>query len=113
MTKMRWEDVQAIIKSPNNKNDVYLLFFTLEDDQMCKIMRNNIYQVEEYFSKRYDFHIIEIDAKESNLYLEPNTKYQVLEVPTFCIMKNNHINNIGHNFYPKEILMDWILELLD
>lgn len=113
MNKVKWEDAQNIIKNPNNRDNIYFVLFTLENDSSCRLMQPVIDVVENYFANRNYIIFLEIDAKETGLYLVPNNKFDLLQVPTFCIMKDNKINYIGHYFYPKEILIDWITEVMD
>ncbi|WP_029513597.1 hypothetical protein [Mycoplasmopsis primatum] len=113
MKKVKWETAQNIYKNPDANNDVFFIFFTLENDLNSLLMKSVIKEVEHHFIHNSNVLFLEIDAIEAELYREPNTKFQVLEVPTFAIIKNNNIYNIGHNFYPKEIIIDWLDDIIN
>ncbi|WP_027334787.1 YbbN family protein [Mycoplasmopsis felifaucium] len=113
MKLLPWKDVERFIKHSENSKDVFFVFFTVENNQICKIMKRIMYSVENKYKDRQDILFYEVNAIESGLYMQPGTEYQLLEVPTFCVIQNNKIKYLGHNFYPEEILVDWIVEVCE
>ncbi|MCE6115347.1 thioredoxin [Mycoplasmopsis agalactiae] len=113
MTKMFWRDAKSLYENPRNADSIFFILFVLENDLNSRLMKEIVSKVENYFSKYTIIKFIEIDAVESGLYQVPNTRFQVLETPTFCILKNNTVYNLGHNLYPKEILIDWLQEAIN
>ncbi|MBZ4195121.1 thioredoxin family protein [Mycoplasma tauri] len=113
MKKLKWADALSMIESQSNSSKVYFIFFSIQDDLNCKLMKSMITDIEASYNSIKDVSFYEIDAKESDVYLVPNTRYELLEVPTFCVIKNNELLNVGHNFYPKEVLINWLNEALN
>lgn len=113
MNKTPWEQAQSIIANVNNRDNIYFLEFTADWCFDCRAMQPVISEVIEYFKNNNKVVFINVDAEESGLFRKPNTKYQVLQIPTFAVVKGNNILHLGHNYYPKELLISWIEEAIE
>ncbi|UVD81973.1 thioredoxin family protein [Mycoplasma iguanae] len=104
---MKWADAQKEIA----KGHVYLEFVTAWCGD-CKMMEPIVDEVAEEFADDNRIRIIRVDAEEANLFRDANNKYQVLKVPTHLILKDGEIFRKGFEYYPKQILVEWIKDSL-
>ncbi|VEU75185.1 Uncharacterised protein [Mycoplasmopsis maculosa] len=113
MDKITWEDALNNIQNKKNKNKVFFIFFTLPNFSNVEVMKKVIIQLSNDFIDNKNVIFYEIDANEAKLYLTLESRFKVFQIPCYTVIKNDFIFYNGYNFYPKEILKDWILELLD
>ncbi|WP_370629452.1 thioredoxin family protein [Mycoplasma sp. Ms02] len=106
MQKLIWKEAQERIASTKDK--LIFLEFTTEWCGDCKMMAPVINQVEEEFKENKFIEFIKVDAEEAQLFRNPDSKWKVLRVPTHLLIKNNEILNKGYEYYPKEIIANWI-----
>lgn len=113
MKKMLWKDAQNLYENHKYANHIFFILFVLDNDLNSRLMKEIVHKVEKHFDDYNGIIFIEVDAIEAELYQVPNNKFQVLQTPTFCIIKNKNIYNAGHNLYPKEIIIDWLQEAIN
>ncbi|WGI36678.1 thioredoxin family protein [Mesomycoplasma lagogenitalium] len=105
--KMSWADAQKVID-----NGVVYLEFTTEWCGDCKMMAPVVKQVEQHFQNEERIKMINVDAEEAKLFRQANTRFEVLRVPTHIVMKDGKILNKGFEYFPKDILIEWIDQAL-
>lgn len=107
MQELSWEKAKQVIEK-NTDNKLLFLEFTTKWCGDCKMMYPVVSSVENKYSENQEIKFIKIDAEEANLFRKPDTKWQVLRVPTHILLKGQKIIAKGHEYYPKEILISWI-----
>ncbi|MBN3534593.1 thioredoxin family protein [Mycoplasma procyoni] len=103
LKEMKWADAQKEIES----GVVYLEFTTAWCGD-CKMMAPVVKQVADHFSEDSKLKMIKVDAEEAQLFRKEGTKFEVLKVPTHLVLKNGEILNKGFEYFPKDILIEWI-----
>ncbi|WP_027120811.1 thioredoxin family protein [Mycoplasmopsis lipofaciens] len=111
MIKMLWNDAQSMFNNKKYKDKIFFIEFTTEWCGDCKMMAPIIQNVVKHYENSNEIIFIEVDAEEAKLFRNPLSEYKVLFVPTHLIVKNGKIIKTGYNYYPKEILIDWIEEV--
>lgn len=104
---LTWAEAQKEII----KGNVYLEFVTNWCGD-CKMMEPVVDQVAETFADNDQIKIIRVDAEEAKVFRDPTTPYQVLKVPTHLILKDGVIFKKGFEYVPKDMLVQWINDLL-
>ncbi|RMX34935.1 thioredoxin family protein [Mycoplasmopsis fermentans] len=113
MKQVAWNEVQNMVANSNNENNIYFITFTTSWCPDCKVMKPVVESVEEEYKEYNEIIFLEVDAEKAQLFREINNRWKILHVPTFLIMKNNKIIQRGENYYPKEILCDWVEKVLE
>ncbi|TNK81847.1 thiol reductase thioredoxin [Mycoplasmopsis pullorum] len=101
-----WKEVQSLLE--NNKDTIYFLEFTTEWCGDCKMMAPIINSLANEYKNEAKIEFIKIDAEQAKLFRETDNKWQILKVPTHIIYFKDKILNKGYEYYPKEILKEWI-----
>lgn len=104
------EEVEKILEKEKEK--VFYLEFISETCGDCIAMKPVVDEVVEHFKGNENFKFMRIDVKGTNLWGNPDTKWEVLRVPTHIVIKKGEIFRRGFEYFPKEILVEWIEEAL-
>ncbi|WP_033161211.1 thioredoxin family protein [[Mycoplasma] collis] len=86
LVEMKWADAQKIID-----NGVVYLEFAVDWCGDCIMMKPIVEKVADHFKDNNELKMIKVNAEESGLFRKPNTKFEVLKVPTHIILKNGEI----------------------
>ncbi|UWD34237.1 thioredoxin family protein [Mesomycoplasma molare] len=103
LKKLTWEEAQKEI----NDGVVYLEFTTTWCGD-CKMMSPIVKQVENHFKDEPRLKMINVNAEEAQLFRKEGTKFEVLRVPTHIVLKDGEILNKGFEYFPKDIIIEWI-----
>ncbi len=107
MKKVTLEEAQILF---TNQQKYFVMFTTswCPDCKMMKIQLKDI--INEFKDKPITF--IEIDAQQANLFRKNENGWQVLKVPAFFTVKQNHHYFIGYEYTPIPIIKDALLNVL-
>ncbi|MGZ9413506.1 thioredoxin family protein [Mycoplasma sp. 480] len=100
---MSWEEAQKHIE-----NGVVYLEFTTTWCGDCKMMAPVVQKVADHFDENSGLKMINVDAEEAQLFRKEGTRFEVLRVPTHLVLKDGKILNKGFEYFPKEVLIEWI-----
>ncbi|WP_406613903.1 thioredoxin family protein [Mycoplasma corogypsi] len=107
MQELKWEKAEKIIEQMHSDQLIFLVFTTKWCGD-CKMMKPILNQVYEKYKNNKQITFMEVDAEESQMFRNPNTKYQVLRVPTMLFIKEGQIIEKGYEYIPEEVLSNWI-----
>ncbi|UUM19954.1 MULTISPECIES: thioredoxin family protein [unclassified Mycoplasma] len=107
MKLLPWKQAEKLING-NKSNNLLFLAFTVQWCGDCKMMKPVISRIASKYESFKQITFVEVDAEEANLLRDPNTKWEVLKVPTFILLKGTEIVEKGYEYIPEEILIDWI-----
>lgn len=113
MTKLKWNEAKKIITDKQNQDMLYFLEFTTTWCPDCKMMKPVVTQIFNEYRDNKNITFYEIDAEEAKLFRDINSPFKVLKVPAFVYFKNNQILKIAYEYYPKEILKQFIEQYID
>jgi thioredoxin 1 len=65
-----------------------------------------------HFEGNKEVQFIKVDAEESLLFKDAESKYQVLKIPTHVFLKNGEIVTIKHEYVPTQVMIDEINNLI-
>ncbi len=105
--QMKWIDAEKEL----SKMDITYLFFGTEWCGDCIMMEPISEELAKHFSNDKSVSFIKVDAEESLLFRNANSKYKVLKIPTHVFLKNGEIMNIKYEYVPLEIMIEEINKL--
>ncbi len=103
----RWENAKDIIR----KSKIVYLWFGSSHCGDCIMMEPIIKELIKHFSKDKDIVFLKVDAEESQLFRDTNSKYKVLRIPTHVFIINDKIINIMYEYIPLELMINEINKL--
>ncbi|AAT28057.1 thioredoxin family protein [[Mycoplasma] mobile] len=106
----KWKDAQDFIEK--NHNRVIYLEFATETCGDCRAMAPVVEEFVDHFKNNDKVKFLRVDAEESGLWKVTGNKWEVLRIPTHIVLKNNEIFRKGFEYFPKELLVEWVEEAL-
>ncbi|MEA4134563.1 thioredoxin family protein [Mycoplasma sp. 2045] len=106
---LKWEEAKKIIEA-NKDNELIFLNFTTQWCGDCKMMRPIVEEIAKEYEGNHRIRFINVDAEEAQLFRVPNTKWQVLKVPTMMLLQGQTIQEKAYEYVPFQILNNWILK---
>ncbi|EGV00293.1 thioredoxin family protein [Mycoplasmopsis columbina] len=113
MEKIKFDDLNEIIGKKENTNVLFFIEFSTTWCPDCKMMQPIVKSLFNDYHNNPKVKFLEIDAEEAHLYKDPFSKWQILKVPAFVFYKNNEILKIVYEYYPKELLAQFIEDYID
>ncbi|VEU78216.1 thioredoxin family protein [Mycoplasmopsis columbinasalis] len=113
MKKISFKELDNILLLPENKNKLFFIEFSVTWCGDCKMMQPIVNALIDDYKQNENVIFLEIDAEEAGIFRDPTSKWQVLKVPTFVFVKNNQIQKTCYEYYPKELLAQFIENYID
>ena len=105
--QMKWNEAQ---KELANTKITYL-FFGTEWCGDCVMMKPIVEELAKHFAQDKDVSFINVDAEESLLFRDEQSKYKVLKIPTHVFLKKGEIMNIKYEYVPLNLMIEEINKL--
>ncbi|MGL6125123.1 MAG: thioredoxin family protein [Metamycoplasmataceae bacterium] len=106
--QMKWSEAQKLIK----ESKIMYLFIGADWCGDCIMMEPIVNELKDHFAENREVNFIKIDAEESKLFRDEESKYKVLKIPTHVFMKEGKIMSIKYEYTPLKIMIEEINKLL-
>lgn len=107
ITRLKWAEAQELVKN-NKDSDLLFLEFTTDWCGDCKMMKPVVTKLASWFSEEDNIKFVNVDAEEAQLFRNPDSRWQVLKVPTHILLKGQEIVEKAYEYVPGEVLKTWI-----
>ncbi|WP_416738122.1 thioredoxin family protein [Mycoplasmopsis meleagridis] len=108
INKISFSKLNEIIKNNEHNNQLMFIEFTTSWCNDCKMMKPVIDEVLKDYENNNQVVFYEVDAEEAGIFRDPLSRWKIYRVPAFIYFKNNNIQKILYEYYPKNIIEKYI-----